>query len=542
MRTPFGLRRSPPATPALALALLCLALPAAAQELSPEQFQELRTEIDRHIAAYARYRPGATGFEGLWELSGERTHHRRGGDASAGYAGELLIDSFEDGEVLIEGKVRLDGRSVGKWEGSGKVGADGVLRTTYSSTVGGEGTAEYAFDERGRLKVTWRSHQGGRSAPTYTGEGLARRTIDLSREALERRLHELHARERAHRYPRPQAERFRSRRGTVQVDFLPDVVYAPGGVEERVVRLIDGARESVDVCVFELSLLPVAQALVRAHARKVAVRVVHDDRVEGDPALELLRKNGVPLRSDARSAYMHNKFLVVDREQVWCGSTNLSRSGVYESDNNAVLVRSRPLAARFRREFEEMYVDGQFGVTSPANTDHAWIELEPGISAQVYFAPEDQVLARLIELVRGARKKVEFLAFAFTSDPLADAMIERVQDGVAVSGVFEARHARWNATVIRRLHRAGADVRVDVNPGSLHHKVIVIDDELVCTGSFNFSESAERTNDEHMLVLRGPEVARAFGREVAAILAMTDPDDPRISASADPALAGQEDE
>ena len=47
----------------------------------------------------------------------------------------------------------------------------------------------------------------------------------------------------------------------------------------------------------------------------------------------------------------------------------------------------------------------------------------------------------------------------------------------------------------------------------MHHKVIIIDDETVITGSYNFSRNAERSNDENILIIKNKEIAREFNRE-----------------------------
>jgi phosphatidylserine/phosphatidylglycerophosphate/cardiolipin synthase-like enzyme len=56
-------------------------------------------------------------------------------------------------------------------------------------------------------------------------------------------------------------------------------------------------------------------------------------------------------------------------------------------------------------------------------------------------------------------------------------------------------------------------VCLDANPRNMHHKVIVIDDDVVITGSFNFSASADKSNDENMVILRNADIARRFEEE-----------------------------
>jgi phosphatidylserine/phosphatidylglycerophosphate/cardiolipin synthase-like enzyme len=295
--------------------------------------------------------------------------------------------------------------------------------------------------------------------------------------------------------------------------------------------MIAAAKKTIDLCVFEFSLPRVAHALVAAHERGVKVRMVYDNREEDQHALAIVRDAGIEAHSDARASYMHNKFILVDGKQVWTGSTNLAAGGVYVADNHALTFESPKLAAVYKVEFEEMFVDNAFGPTSPKNTDHTPIRIDARTKVGTWFAPEDGAMNRMIEAVRSAKKSIKFIAFAYTSETLFQAMLERMQDGVEVSGIFESRHAGWKDTKIGPLNAAGATVRFDSNPDALHHKVIIIDDKLVVTGSFNFSDSADKSNDENMLVIDGRAVAQTFVREFERLMSVTDPKDPRIATS-----------
>jgi phosphatidylserine/phosphatidylglycerophosphate/cardiolipin synthase-like enzyme len=53
-------------------------------------------------------------------------------------------------------------------------------------------------------------------------------------------------------------------------------------------------------------------------------------------------------------------------------------------------------------------------------------------------------------------------------------------------------------------------VRLDGNPKSMHHKVIIIDGQIVVTGSYNFSKSAKTRNDENTLILHNSEIAKLY--------------------------------
>jgi phosphatidylserine/phosphatidylglycerophosphate/cardiolipin synthase-like enzyme len=109
------------------------------------------------------------------------------------------------------------------------------------------------------------------------------------------------------------------------------------------------------------------------------------------------------------------------------------------------------------------------------------------------------------------------MAFIFTSDWIADAMLERAEDGVVVQGVIESRNAEREYSEYDHLRRGVHDVLVDGNPYIMHHKVIIIDDETVILGSFNFTVSADESNDENLLIIHDPEVAALFVAEFGRV-------------------------
>ena len=60
---------------------------------------------------------------------------------------------------------------------------------------------------------------------------------------------------------------------------------------------------------------------------------------------------------------------------------------------------------------------------------------------------------------------------------------------------------------------AGLDVRQDGNPYRLHHKVIIVDNDTVITGSFNFSDNATQSNDENLVIIEDPDLAGMYIQE-----------------------------
>lgn len=514
------------------LALLLGATIASAQpapsRMTPAEEAALRAELKRlEIDHVGRYFIGATPYEGIFNVSGQRTITKPNAAAEmSNITGELTLVKGADGKITITGKMYMEGRTSGKFEGTGEVKSD-KLTGTYKATVAGAGTLTLTPGTDGALRLSFTSTD----ATKATGEATCTRAYAITRAALEKRLFDANVKLQAHRYPRPEPVRYRTATRKTEFRFTPSVEFDPNGVESQVIGYIDAARTSIDLAVFEFSLPKVAEALVRAHERGVKVRMVYDNQEEDQPSIKLLKDHRVPLRSDARSALMHNKVMLVDGDFVWTGSTNLAPNGIYVADNNAVSFRNAALAAEYKKEFEEMFVDGKFGPTSPSNTSKDWMLVDTGVKVQVRFSPEDGCMDRLIEAVKTAKRSIKFMAFAYTSEALFQAMKERMAAGVVVEGIFESRHAGWTDIKIGPLHAAGAKVRFDENPNAMHHKIIVIDDKLLCTGSFNFSDGADTSNDENLLIIDCVPMARAAAREFAAIMGTTDPSDPRIATS-----------
>jgi phosphatidylserine/phosphatidylglycerophosphate/cardiolipin synthase-like enzyme len=105
------------------------------------------------------------------------------------------------------------------------------------------------------------------------------------------------------------------------------------------------------------------------------------------------------------------------------------------------------------------------------------------------------------------------MAFSFTDFPLANAMIERAQNGVSVAGVYEKVGSDTEAAEFDTLACAGIPVRRDGNPSFMHNKVVIVDERFVITGSLNFSTSAEESNDENVIILDNPEIAALYMQE-----------------------------
>jgi phosphatidylserine/phosphatidylglycerophosphate/cardiolipin synthase-like enzyme len=290
----------------------------------------------------------------------------------------------------------------------------------------------------------------------------------------------------------------------------PIAAQKTGGPDGPLVEAIDAAKLSVDVAAYSLSLNSVRDALLRAHDRGVQVRMVmeSDNLDRADP--QRLKDAGIPILGDRREGLMHDKFVIIDHSEVWMGSMNFTDSGAYEDNNELMRIRSLKMAENYTQEFEEMFMDDKFGEEIVAETPNPRVTID-GTPIDVYFSPDDSVQLSFVELVENAQKSINFLAFSFTADEIGDAVRARALDGVKVQGVMDNEQINSNAgTEFDPFQQAGLDVFRDANPGQMHHKFMVIDNNIVIFGSYNFTNSAENRNDENLLVIYNTEIAAQF--------------------------------
>ncbi|MCP4643035.1 MAG: DUF1669 domain-containing protein [bacterium] len=310
---------------------------------------------------------------------------------------------------------------------------------------------------------------------------------------------------------------FEAEEGRIAVYFAPCELSSPWGIDDRLIAFLEGAEKSIYCAFYELQLPAVADILVAKHEAGLKVGIVTDSEYQIRDAIQACIRAGIPVVFDDRSPFMHNKFCVVDGARVWTGSTNITENGMYRNNNNVVLVESSALAQDYLAEFQEMYSNGRFGGRSPRNTQYP--ELRVGsVTIECYFAPEDKAEREIVEEIEDAGQSIDFMAFSFTSEPIAEAMAERMEEDVRVRGLFEKRGAGSSYSRDDYLRDRGAEVHMDSNKYTMHHKVIVLDRETVVTGSYNFSKSAEKKNDENVLIIHDPEIAERFTQEFEQLI------------------------
>ncbi|HEX4592175.1 MAG TPA: phospholipase D family protein [Gemmataceae bacterium] len=127
--------------------------------------------------------------------------------------------------------------------------------------------------------------------------------------------------------------------------------------------------------------------------------------------------------------------------------------------------------------------------------------LAPPAVLDVHFSPKGGCADRVVNEIHKARREVLVQAYSFTSKVITEALIAAHKRGVTVEVVLDHSNEKEEHTDLGLLEAAGLKPLVDAKHAIAHNKVMVIDRRTVLTGSFNFTNQAERENAENLLVV-----------------------------------------
>ena len=289
-------------------------------------------------------------------------------------------------------------------------------------------------------------------------------------------------------------------------------------------KFLQSAKKTIHCSCYEFNIETLAQILANK-AEEMPVHVVLGEKpasktipVDSDQpwdAWQILSNSKVALTLAAnKSGIMHNKFCVVDSHKVWTGSANFTYSSMFRDFNNGIMVDDPKLALNYLTEFREEERGNYGSAYQPFPTPHPEVELG-NTMIETYFSPDDKVQSQILSEIKAAQSSIEFMIFAFSSQKMLDTILAKMDQGVEVWGIFDNRYrnTEWGKKVFEALKAKGARVKYDDLPNLVHHKVMIIDGKTVITGSYNFSQNAEKENDENTLIIHSPRVAGKYSKE-----------------------------
>ena len=317
---------------------------------------------------------------------------------------------------------------------------------------------------------------------------------------------------------------------------------------DQLLQRINAAQKSIDCALYSISGSvgqSVANALVQAKNRGVSVRlIIEKDNLGGGTGTTIYQRiapAGIPWIADnfdavnAGAGLHHNKFLVfdyrggtADKIWVWTGSWNLTDPGTADDMQNAIEIQDEALAGAYTLEFNEMWgsesetpsaLTARFGARKRDNTPHVFNI--GGTPVELYFSPSDRTTSAIMKTVSRAQHSVNVALLTFTRSDIASTLTAKKDGGLKVRVLLD--NNADIGTQFGFLTSAGIEVRLDpCTAGLLHHKYAVVDAELnglsqyVITGSHNWTNSAENSNNENTLIIQSNRIANQYLQEFAA--------------------------
>ena len=310
--------------------------------------------------------------------------------------------------------------------------------------------------------------------------------------------------------------------GDVEFFAGPRDVGAPDDLKGAVIGFIDKAERKLDIAVQELQSKAIAEAIIRARQRRVAVRIVLEQdyirasRMKADPFCAggedeenrffhdaFLRAN-IDVKVDYNIGIFHQKFMVRDDLAVLSGSANFTEEDMHRNLNHLILINNVEVARIYSSEFKEIQM-GRFGKQNEGHYAVPEEVLAGQVPLKILFAPDHNPEMEIMKQMMKAKKRIDFAIFTFAqSSGIDDTMVKLMEFKMEVKGAFDGTQGGQTWSAIPNLLKHGAElykVPAKDKLGKLHHKLMVLDDELVISGSFNYTSDANCINDENILIL-----------------------------------------
>jgi phosphatidylserine/phosphatidylglycerophosphate/cardiolipin synthase-like enzyme len=343
----------------------------------------------------------------------------------------------------------------------------------------------------------------------------------------------------------------------VSVFFLAEREQSADKVMARLTAFINGATQTLDFAIYDMRLGDPLRAQLQAALRDraqagVEIRFCYDADKPPQPNLAagqdpapggtgaFVQSLGYPWRRIAGMKLMHSKYIVRDGQSVWTGSANITDDAFTLMENNIVEVDSPPLASYYARDFEELWEKQNFDHTGDIHTEPVPLTFSnQSANARVMFSPGCglEIDSEIARRVRAAQRRVRVCSLLINSGTLIGELGNLLRHGrVVLDGIYdhtqmeqvylqwqEVPQNRWKISALKEIIARAGLVGKNSAPYTptgphnfMHNKVLVINDTVI-TGSYNFSRSAQ-FNAENILFIESAPLAEIYSAYIDHLL------------------------
>jgi phosphatidylserine/phosphatidylglycerophosphate/cardiolipin synthase-like enzyme len=345
----------------------------------------------------------------------------------------------------------------------------------------------------------------------------------------------------------------------------------PQTTANRLAAFIENAASTLEVAIYDFRLMntqlaaTVVGALTGAAKRGVTVRLAYDAgkpitgaatifaRLAADPAppgtaqwvANNFGNSDVQIHAITAPSgqLMHSKFVVRDGTKaasssaIWTGSANWTDDAWTLQENNIITVSSPVVAAAYLIDFEQLWATGSIKATGGNDVGTATVGRA---TVGANFAPGGgaAIDARLAAAVTGATNRVVIATMVLTSRTLLDALAAAINRGVPVIGIYDsgqmspiekewaksrsaasaAALAAWTTIKPNLVAKRSTPYEPTSPHDFMHNKILIADEELF-TGSYNFSANAEKNAENQLNIQADATLIEHYLDFIAAITA-----------------------
>lgn len=262
------------------------------------------------------------------------------------------------------------------------------------------------------------------------------------------------------------------------------------------VNAIHNAKKSVLFMIFALTNDHVIKSLRQKSEEGIPVKVICDAKASPHiiqklgPQVEVIRRFS--------KGHMHLKILVIDQEDCWIGSANMTGESLNMHGNLVIAIKSPPIAAMIQEKAMTLQEYDRKGEVNHCvfNIGEQKIELS--------FLPDDRKgCQRIKDLINSAQKTVRVAMFTWTRFDFVQTLIQAKKRGVEVEVVLDNSSAKGASAKIAELLKK-EKIAISYSRGGsslLHHKFVWIDGKTLEMGSANWTKAAFNQNDDCFLII-----------------------------------------
>ncbi len=132
---------------------------------------------------------------------------------------------------------------------------------------------------------------------------------------------------------------------------------------------------------------------------------------------------------------------------------------------------------------------------------------------EVLISPGKQIPDTLYVLLENAKQSIDICVFTISDQSLSKRIIDAHRRGVAVRIISDDQKVNDRGSQVYNLKKAGIKVKIDHSRYHMHHKFGVIDSRISFTGSYNWTYTATKHNQENLIITTNYDIVKQFGSE-----------------------------